>query len=71
MVNRMKEFLLKYWVRILISFLVILFITLFVFRDRIAENKIVKAKMDIFNAGLEGDTAKVYEIIDSVFGSGK
>lgn len=62
----MKTIFRKHWLKICIGLLITLLLILYYKREAIAENKIVKAKMEIFKAALESDTARIKEVIDSL-----
>ena len=61
----MKSFIVQNWLKLVLGFLVILLSVLYWKKDEIAENKYTKAKMEIFKAALEKDTARIKEVLDS------
>lgn len=62
----MKSFIRAHWPKIIISLLVIIFLILVMNRKSIMENKITKAKIEIFKGIQDQDMDQIQSGIDSI-----
>ncbi len=61
----MKQFLQNHWLKVFIVALISILIIIYLNRKKIGENKIVKAKIELFKATQNHDFERVKEVLDT------